>query len=43
MLVIASDHGGLELKRELMEHLRQRGVEFEDIGTYTSESCTPRG
>ncbi len=39
MLVIASDHGGLELKRELMEHLRQRGVEFEDIGTYTSESC----
>ena len=39
MLVIASDHGGLDLKRELMEHLRQRGVEFEDIGTYTSESC----
>ena len=39
MIVIASDHGGLELKRELMEHLRQRGVEFEDIGTYTPESC----
>ena len=39
MLVIASDHGGLELKREIMEHLRQRGVEFEDIGTYTPESC----
>ncbi len=39
MLVIASDHGGLDLKRELMEHLRQRGVEFEDIGTYTPESC----
>ena len=39
MLVIASDHGGLDLKREIMEHLRQRGVEFEDIGTYTAESC----
>ena len=39
MLVIASDHGGLALKQELMEHLRQRGVEFEDIGTYTPESC----
>ncbi len=39
MLVIASDHGGLDLKREIMEHLRQRGVEFEDIGTFTSESC----
>ena len=39
MLVIASDHGGLDLKREIMEHLRHRGVEFEDIGTYTAESC----
>ena len=39
MLVIASDHGGLDLKREIMEHLRQRGVAFEDIGTYTAESC----
>lgn len=39
MLVIASDHGGLALKRELMEHLRQKGVDFEDIGTYTPESC----
>jgi len=39
MLVIASDHGGLALKRELTEHLRQKGVDFEDIGTYTPESC----
>ena len=39
MIVIASVHGGLELKRELMEHLRERNVEFEDIGTYTPESC----
>ena len=39
MIVIASDHGGLELKRGLMEHLRERNVEFEDIGTYTPESC----
>ena len=39
MLVIASDHGGLALKQELMEHLRAKGVEFEDIGTYTSDSC----
>ena len=39
MLVIASDHGGLDLKREIMEHLRHRGVAFEDIGTYTAESC----
>ena len=39
MLVIASDHAGLPLKRQLMEHLRAAGVEFEDIGTYTEESC----
>ena len=39
MIVIASDHGGFALKQELMEHLRARGVEFEDIGTYTGESC----
>ena len=39
MIVIASDHGGYALKQELMEHLRTRGVEFEDIGTYTEESC----
>ena len=39
MIVIASDHGGYALKQELMEHLRTRGVAFEDIGTYTEESC----
>lgn len=39
MLVIASDHGGLAMKQELMEHLRASNVEFEDIGTYTAESC----
>ena len=39
MLVIASDHGGFALKQELMEHLRARGVEFEDIGRYSEASC----
>ena len=39
MIVIASDHAGFALKQELVAHLRERGVEFEDIGTYTTESC----
>ena len=39
MIVIASDHGGFALKQELIEHLRARNVEFEDIGTYTPDSC----
>jgi ribose 5-phosphate isomerase B len=37
---IASDHGGLRLKGELMPLLRERpGVTLEDLGTKTSESC----
>ena len=39
MLVIASDHGGFALKQEILEHLRKKGVAFEDIGTYTAERC----
>ena len=39
MIVIASDHGGYALKQELMAHLRENGVAFEDIGTYSEESC----
>ena len=39
MLVIASDHGGYALKQELMAHLKEKGVEFEDIGTYSQKSC----
>jgi len=39
MIVIASDHGGYALKQELMAHLREKGVAFEDIGTYSTESC----
>ena len=33
MLVIASDHGGLELKEELKGLLLERGVPCEDLGT----------
>ena len=39
MLAIASDHGGFALKQEIMAHLRATGVEFEDLGTYSEESC----
>ena len=39
MIVIASDHAGLELKQLLMKHLEERGIAFKDIGTYTPESC----
>ena len=39
MIAIGSDHGGFELKKKLMEHLEERGLEYKDFGTYSSASC----
>ena len=39
MIAIGSDHGGFELKQEIMKHLQARGLEFKDYGTYTTDSC----
>ncbi|WMJ85676.1 ribose 5-phosphate isomerase B [Anaerocolumna sp. MB42-C2] len=39
MIAIGSDHGGFELKKEVMEHLKERNIEFKDFGTYSKESC----
>ena len=38
-IAVASDHGGFELKKELMEHLAGLGHECVDFGTYSAESC----
>lgn len=37
-LVIASDHAGLELKRELLELLAERKVQVDDLGAFTNAS-----
>ena len=39
MIVIGSDHGGFELKKEVMAHLDARGLEYKDFGTYSDASC----
>ena len=39
MIAIGSDHGGFELKQEIIAHLKKRGLEYRDFGTYTPESC----
>jgi len=39
MIAIGSDHGGFELKNEIMAHLKKRGIEYKDYGTYTPDSC----
>jgi ribose 5-phosphate isomerase B len=36
---IGSDHGGFELKAEVIKHLENKGVEVKDFGTLTKESC----
>ncbi len=36
---LACDHGGLELKNKIKEHLEARGCETVDFGTYSTVSC----
>ena len=38
-IIIGCDHGGLELKNEIISHLNKRGIEVTDVGTYTADSC----
>ena len=38
MIAIGCDHGGFELKQEIMKHLEERGLEFKDFGTYDTTS-----
>ena len=39
MLAIGCDHGGFELKNHIKEHLKERGIEVKDFGTFSEESC----
>lgn len=36
---IGCDHGGLELKNSIVEHLKELGHDVLDVGTYTNDSC----
>ena len=38
-LALGCDHGGYELMQEVKAHLDELGIEFEDFGTYSTESC----
>ncbi len=38
MYLIASDHGGLDLKTAVKDFLRERGIEFRDLGTENNDS-----
>ena len=39
MIGIGSDHGGFALKEAIKKHLEERGLEYQDFGTYSSASC----
>ena len=38
-LIIGCDHGGFNLKNRVIEHLKEKGYELEDVGTYSTDSC----
>ncbi|MGE4545883.1 MAG: ribose 5-phosphate isomerase B [Pedobacter sp.] len=38
MFIIASDHGGLELKESIKAYLENRGIEVRDLGTNNGDS-----
>lgn len=39
MIAIACDHAALEMKAEVIKILKERGLEYKDFGTYTTDSC----
>ncbi len=39
MIALGSDHGGLELKKAVMEYLDEQGLAYQDFGCYDKTSC----
>lgn len=38
-IAIGSDHGGYEYKEQIVSHLKEKGYECADVGTYSTDSC----
>lgn len=38
MIAIGCDHGGYELKKEILQHLDKQGIEYVDFGTDSLEA-----
>ena len=39
MIAIGSDHGGIKLKETVINYLKEKGLEYKDFGTYSTDSC----
>ena len=38
MIAIGCDHGGYELKQEILKYLDSKNIEYRDLGAYSTES-----
>lgn len=38
-IIIASDHGGYNLKNKIINYINKKGLDVEDYGCYSTESC----
>lgn len=38
VIAIGADHGGFELKNELIEHFKKNGIEYKDAGIFSCDS-----
>ena len=38
-IAIGCDHGGYQLKQEVIAYLEKKGYEYKDFGSYTTDSC----
>lgn len=38
-LAIGCDHGGYSLKKVILKHLDEKGIEYKDFGCYDTNSC----
>jgi len=39
MIAIGSDHGGYELKQEIIDYFVKNHIEYQDFGCYGKDSC----
>jgi len=39
MIALGCDHGGYELKQEVIKYLKEKNLEFKDFGTLNTDSC----
>lgn len=38
MIALGADHGGYELKEAIKRYLEEKGIEYKDFGTFSTES-----